>query len=123
MDGVLALVPEEDQLRLSNLTGQSLYYLNSGDIRHKILTIREEGISQAAYALKLLQSEGKLTHATVTKGENGRMTTERYSVEGPVALFLTTTAAQIDESSVATWVTLESIDVAVVTCCVTRRRH
>jgi len=98
MDGVLALVPEEDQLRLSNLTGQSLYYLNSGDIRHKILAISEdEGISQAAYALKLLQSEGKLTHATVTKGENGRMTTERYSVEGPVALFLTTTAAQIDE--------------------------
>ncbi len=98
MDGVLALVPEEDQLRLSNLTGQSLYYLNSGDVRHKILAIsEEEGISQAAYALKLLQSEGKLTHATVTKGENGRMTTERYSVEGPVALFLTTTAAQIDE--------------------------
>ena len=89
MDGVLALVPEEDQLRLSNLTGQSLYYLNSGDIRHKILAISEdEGISQAAYALKLLQSEGKLTHATVTKGENGRMTTETYSVEGPVALFL-----------------------------------
>lgn len=98
MDGVLALVPEEDQLRLSNLSGQSLYYLHSGDIRHKILAVSEdEGINQAAYALKLLQSEGKLTHATVTKGENGRMTTERYSVEGPVALFLTTTAAQIDE--------------------------
>ena len=56
-----------------------------------------EGISQAAYALKLLQSEGVLRHATVGKGENGRMTTHHYTVEGPVSLFLTTTALEVDE--------------------------
>ena len=98
MDGVLALVPEEDLLRLSNLSGQALYYLESDGVRHKILAISEDqGLGQAAYALKLLQSEGVLRHATVTKGENGRMTTERYSVEGPVSLFLTTTAVELDE--------------------------
>ncbi len=101
MDAVLAMIPEEDQLRLSNLTGQSLYYLDSADVRHKILAVSEgEGISQAAYALKLLQSEGRLSHATVGKGDNGRMTTQRYTVEGPVSLFLTTTALEVDEELV-----------------------
>ena len=98
MDAILAMVPEEDQLRLSSLTAQSLYYLDSADIRHKILAVSEgEGISQAAYALKLLQSEGVLRHATVGKGEQGRMTTHHYTVEGPVSLFLTTTALEVDE--------------------------
>lgn len=98
MEAVLAMVPGEDQLRLSSLSGQSLYYWGAQALRHKILAISEdEGISQAAYALKLLQSEGRLRHATVTKGENGRMLTQQYTVEGPVSLLLTTTRARIDE--------------------------
>jgi hypothetical protein len=98
MESVLALVPEEDQLRLSSLSSQSLYYWGSQSLRHKVLAISEdEGIHQAAYALKLLQSEGKLRHATVSKGENGRMMTQQYTVEGPVSLLLTTTRPRIDE--------------------------
>ena len=50
----------------TNLTGQSPPYLDSVDIRHQILAVSEgEGIGQAAYPLKLLQSEGVLRHATV----------------------------------------------------------
>jgi hypothetical protein len=37
------------------MTGQSLFYLGEGDLKHKILAIaEEEGVRQAAYALKLL---------------------------------------------------------------------
>ena len=101
MDSILAMLPPEDQLRLSNLTGQSLYYLDSHAIRHKTLAISEEqGIAEAAYALKLLQSEGRLSHATVAKGADGRMTMLAYHVEGPVQLFLTSTSLELDEELV-----------------------
>ena len=53
---------------------------------------------QAAYALKLLQSQGELTIASTGKDPTtGKLVTEEYRVEGPVMLFLTTTAIEIDE--------------------------
>jgi hypothetical protein len=101
MDAILSLMPGEDVLRLSGLTGQSLFYMDSDSIRHKILAISEdEGASDAVYALKLLQSEGELRHATVGRGENGQVQTQQHHVQGPVQLFLTTTAMQVDEELV-----------------------
>ncbi|MCC6562972.1 MAG: DNA primase, partial [Xanthomonadales bacterium] len=53
---------------------------------------------QAAYALKLLQSQGELTIASTGKDPlTGELVTKEYRVEGPVMLFLTTTAIDIDE--------------------------
>ena len=99
MDAVLAFVPEEDKVIFSAMTGQSLYYMGGGDLKHKILAIsEEEGVRQASYALKLLQSEGSLRIASTGKDANtGRMETQEYTVEGPVMLFLTTTSYDIDE--------------------------
>lgn len=58
----------------------------------------EEGAENASYALKLLQSEGELTIASTGKDETtGNLVTKQYRVEGPVMLFLTTTAIDIDE--------------------------
>jgi PHP family Zn ribbon phosphoesterase len=81
------------------MTGQSLYYLGETNIKHRILAIvEEEGAEKASYALKLLQSEGELTIASTGKDANtGRMETQEYHVEGPVMIFLTTTAIDIDE--------------------------
>ncbi len=98
MEHVLAMAPPEEVLRLSNLTSQSLYYLDSDQLKHRTLAISEDhGLSEAAYALKLLQSEGKLTHATVTRGSDGKSVTQLHSVEGPVQLLLTSTCREIDE--------------------------
>ena len=48
--------------------------------------------------MKLLQSEGELTIASTGKDpQTGRMETQEYHVEGPVMIFLTTTAIDIDE--------------------------
>ena len=98
MDAVLSLMPEEDQIRYSAMTGQSLYYMGQANLKHKILAIAEEqGVAQASYALKLLQSDGKLTIAAAGKsGSTGRQATETYSVEGPVMMFLTTTSEHPD---------------------------
>jgi len=97
-DAVAALVPEEDLVSLSALTAQSLYYLGAGDLARKVLFVSEEhGASRAAYALKLLISEGRLAIASAGKDpETGRLRTRSYGVEGPVSLLMTTTAAEVD---------------------------
>ena len=99
MDAVLAFFPPESRVKYSAMTGQSLYYLAEGNLQHKILAIAEEqGIKKAGYALKLLQSEQELTIASTGKDPHtGRMETQEYHVEGPVAIVLTTTAIDIDE--------------------------
>jgi DNA primase len=98
MDSILAFTPEEERVKYSAMTGQSLYYLGETNLKNKILAIvEEEGAEKASYALKLLQSEGELTIASTGKDDQGRMKTEEYHVEGPVMIFLTTTAVDIDE--------------------------
>jgi DNA primase len=99
MDAVLAFVPEEDQVKYSAMTGQSLFYLGETNLKHKALAIvEEEGASRASYALKLLQSEGELTIASTGKDpQSGNLITQQYRVEGPVALLFTTTARDLDE--------------------------
>ena len=99
MEAVLAMLPEEQQVQYSAMTGQSLFYMGETDLKNKVLAIvEEEGALRAAYALKLLQSEGVLTIASTGKdATTGRLITHQYRVEGPVMLFLTTTAIDLDE--------------------------
>lgn len=99
MDAVLAFIPEEERVKYSAMTGQSLYYMGEDSLKHKILAIVEEaGAEKASYALKLLQSEGELTIASTAKDpQTGRLTTQTYRVEGPAMIFLTTTAIEVDE--------------------------
>ena len=99
MEAVLNLMPEEERVQFSAMTGQSLFYMGETNLKHKILaSAEEEGASNASYALKLLQSEGEITIASTGKDEaTGDLVTKEYKVEGPVMLFLTTTAIDIDE--------------------------
>jgi DNA primase len=98
MDAVLALMPGEERIKYSAMTGQSLFYMGQANLKHKILALaEEEGASRASYALKLLQSEGELTMASTGKDPvTGNLITQEYRVEGPVMLFTTTTALDID---------------------------
>jgi DNA primase len=98
-EAVLALVPEEERVSFSAMTGQSLFYMGESDLQHKVLAVaEEEGAERAAYALKLLQSEGELRIASTGKeGQTGRLVTHTYTVRGPVAIFLTTTTIDVDE--------------------------
>lgn len=99
MEAVLSLMPEEERVQYSAMTGQSLFYMGETDLSHKILAIAEEqGAQSASYALKLLQSEGELTIASTGKDpQTGRLVTQEYRVQGPVMIFLTTTAIEVDE--------------------------
>jgi DNA primase catalytic core len=99
MEAILAFVPEEERVQYSAMTGQSLFYMGESNLKHRILAIaEEEGAHRAAYALKLLQSEGALTIAsTGTDPKTGNLVTQEYRVEGPTMLMMTTTAIDIDE--------------------------
>src|SRR6185436_1062382 len=92
MEAILAFVPDEDRVKYSAMTGQSLFYMGDADLKHKVLAVvEEEGAARASYALKLLQSEGELTIASTGKDPaSGKLVTHEYHVEGPTQLFLTT---------------------------------
>lgn len=99
MDAILDFVPEEEKEKYSAMTGQSLFYMSSKSLKNKVLAVsEEEGAERAKYALKILQSEKKISIASAMKDPTtGRTVTEEYSVEGPVVIFLTTTNLEIDE--------------------------
>jgi hypothetical protein len=99
VEAILALVPEEERVSYSAMTGQSLFYMGETDLQHKLLAIaEEEGAERAAYALKLLQSEGELTIASTGKDPaSGKLVTHEYHVSGPTAILMTTTAIDVDE--------------------------
>jgi hypothetical protein len=82
--------------------------MGAGELQHKILAIAEEaGVAEASYALKLLQSEGKLSIACAGKdSDTGRQRTQHYEVEGPVAMLLTTTAEEPDDELANRCITL-----------------
>ena len=99
MEAVLDFMPQEHREEYSAMTGQALFYMGQKNLKHKILAVSEEqGASRAAYALKLLQSEGVLRIASTGKDPvSGKLITHEYTVEGPVTIFLTTTAQDVDE--------------------------
>lgn len=111
LDAVLRLVPEEERLAFSAVTGRSLYYLDRNALAHKVLAIaEEEGAGTAAYALKLLHSEGSLSIASTAKDtKSGRLATHTYAVAGPVALLMTTTSLEVDEELLSRCIVL-SVD-------------
>jgi DNA primase catalytic core len=95
MDALLSLMPQSERVHYSAMTGQSLFYLGEQAMKHKVLAIaEEEGVRQAAYALKLLQSQGELTIASTGKdATTGQLVTQEYRVEGPVMLCSRSTRA------------------------------
>jgi len=100
MDAVLSFLPEEECERYSALTGKALFYVpEERGLKHKVLAIaEEEGAEDATYALKSLQSEGKLTIGSTGKEPStGRMVMHEYKVEGPAMIVMTTPRAQLDE--------------------------
>jgi hypothetical protein len=99
MEAVLDFMPEDQRESYTAMTGQSLFYMGEKNLKHKILAIAEQqGAERAAYPLKLLQSEGRIKIASTGKDPvSGKHVAHDYTVEGPVMIFLTTTAQDVDE--------------------------
>jgi DNA primase len=110
-NAVLSLVPDEDYEKYTRVTDQALFYKEEDSLVHKILAIEEDaGVGGAAYSIRNIQSAGKITVAATGKDPgSGKMKTEQYTVKGPVAVMLTTTAAELDQETASRFISL-SID-------------
>ena len=97
-DAILSLIPEEDYVKYTRLTDQALFYKEENSLVHKILAIEEaKGMGGSAYSIRAMQSSRHLTvAATIKDPATGKMKTEEYRVEGPVAIMLTTTEVELD---------------------------
>lgn len=97
-DAALALCPPEDVVRLTSLTGRALYYKSRNSLKHKILALEEAaGAHAASYAIRNLISAGELTFETVVRDRGtGRLAATIHCVQGPTAVFATTTAPEVD---------------------------
>jgi hypothetical protein len=97
-DAILSLVPDEDYLKYTRITDQALFYKDKDSLVNRILAIEEEtGMGGAAYSIRNIQSSGSITVAATGKDPaTGKMRTEEYTVNGPVTVMITTTAAEIE---------------------------
>jgi DNA primase len=97
-DAILSLVPEEDFVKYTRITDQALFYKAEDSLVNKIIAIEEEeGMGGAAYSIRNIQSAKKITVAATGKdAATGKMRTEEYTVKGPVAVMITTTAAELE---------------------------
>ncbi len=107
-NAILSLMPDEEYEKYTRVTDQSLFYKEEDSLVHKILAIEEDvGMGGAAYSIRNIQSSGQITVATTGKDPGtGKMKTEDYTVKGPVAVMLTTTAAEVDAETASRFIFL-----------------
>ncbi len=92
-DMVASFTPEESLLRMTRLTGQSLFYQGKDGLKHKLLTIEEdEGMQEAMYSIRTLLSSQKLClHGLKTDAKTGEFKAYENMVEGPASVMISTT--------------------------------
>jgi hypothetical protein len=97
-DAAMAFCPPEDLIKLTSLSGKALFYKERNSLKHKVLALEEgDGVQEATYALRNLISAGELvTESTIKDPASGRLVTMANKVEGPTAVFLTTTNPETD---------------------------
>jgi predicted transcriptional regulator len=94
---VILLFPPDAYKDLTDATPQSFYYLNEDALAHKTVIIFEiHGSQKADYAIRSLQSEGKLKiQSTIKNEETGQFEAQEKIVNGPTGFISTTTKPNI----------------------------
>jgi DNA primase len=107
-DAVISLIPTEDYIKYTRLTGQALFYKEEESLVHKLLAIEEEhGARDASYSIRNIQSSKYLSIAATGKDPvTGKLRTEEYKVKGPVSLMITTTEVELDYETSNRFITL-----------------
>lgn len=97
-DAALAFCPPEDLVKLTSLSARALFYKERTSLKHKVLAIEEgAGAEEASYAIRNLISSDSLTsEVAVRDPQTGKLTTMSNTVEGPAAVFCTTTDPEVD---------------------------
>ncbi len=95
-EAIVNLMPSEDVVKVTRLTGQALFYKDTDSLKNKILAIAEvDGASAAAYSLRTLISEQYLSVASPhTDPKTGKLKTGHNEVHGPVVVLVPTTSPE-----------------------------
>jgi len=94
---VLKLFPKSAYIDITDATAQSFYYTPEDHFKHKIIVIFEKhGGEKTDYAIRSLQSEGKLKIQTTVKNpDTNEFETMEVEREGPTGFITTTTDSMI----------------------------
>jgi DNA primase catalytic core len=99
-ENVAKLIPDEDKLEITTLSGNALYYFKQDEIKHKLLLIEDyDGAQEVLYPLRELQSKQKISKTVSLKDTKGNIRTLTFVVEGPVCIAGCTTKEVIYEDN------------------------
>jgi len=110
-DTILCLCPDEELIKLTSLTDRALFYKGEDSLRHKVLAVEElAGAQGADYAIRNLISAKKLViESTIKNPLTGKLETQVNTVNGPTAVFQTTTNPRTDAETRSRFVVI-SVD-------------
>jgi hypothetical protein len=94
------LIPEEEVIEITALTENAFYYFDKAALGHKLLLIEDlDGIWNALYPLRELQSKQRISKTITIKDKNGNTKTVHLKVNGPVCIAGCTTKESIYEDN------------------------
>ena len=97
---VSALIPEEDKLEITSLSGNAFYYFGQQELRNKLILIEDlDGAEDVLYPLREIQSKKRISKTIVIKNTRGETKTVTLKVEGPVSVAGCTTRESLYEDN------------------------
>jgi adenylate kinase family enzyme len=93
-------IPQEDIINITTLSDNAFYYFGKTDLKYKVIVIEDlDGLLNALYPLRELQTKKRIVKTIVRKDSNGKTKTIPLVVEGPVCVAGCTTKEQIYEDN------------------------
>ncbi len=97
---VSALIPEEDKMEITTLSGNAFYYFGQQELRNRLILIEDlDGTDEVLYPLREIKSKKKITKTVVIKNTKGETRTVSLVVEGPVCVAGCTTKESLYEDN------------------------
>ena len=94
------LIPQEDKIEITSLTGNAFYYFDKDELGHKLILIEDlDGVLAALYPIRELQSKQKISKTVTIKDNKGNSKTIHLVVYGPVSIAGCTTQERIYEDN------------------------
>ena len=94
------LIPEEDKIEITSVTGNAFYYYDTDELGHKLILIEDyDGVLTALYPIRELQSKQKIRKTITVRDKNGNTKTLHLTVKGPVSIGGCTTSEHIYEDN------------------------
>jgi len=94
------LIPEEDKIEITSVSGNAFYYYDKDELGHKLILIEDyDGVLSALYPIRELQSKQKIRKTITVRDRNGNVKTLHLTVHGPVSIGGCTTSEHIYEDN------------------------